>query len=75
VAPPALGALHASCPLCATRLHLVYLLAELAAPLSAGDAFSSQIIGEVVLWLLPPRELRMYVMPVCVMRLSLGAVC
>jgi hypothetical protein len=41
-----------------TRLHLVYLLAELAVPLSAGDTFSTQIVGKVVSWLLPPRELR-----------------
>jgi len=63
VAAPALGAPCASCPLCAMHLCLVYLLAELTAPLSAGDALSTQIIGEVVSCLLPPRELRARVVP------------
>ncbi|KAI0248285.1 hypothetical protein BJV78DRAFT_1284904 [Lactifluus subvellereus] len=47
-------------------LVLVNLLADLAAPLSAGDALSAQIaciVGEVVPWLFPPWELRARVVP------------
>jgi hypothetical protein len=47
-------------------LVLVNLLADLAAPLGAGDALSAQIaqiVGEVVPWLFPPWELRGRVVP------------
>jgi hypothetical protein len=56
VADPALGAPHASCPLCALSVHLVSLFADLAAPFGAGDALSTQ--SEVVSWLLLPWMLR-----------------
>ena len=47
-------------------LVLINLLADLAAPLGAGDALSAQIaciVSEVVPWLFPPWELRARVVP------------
>ncbi|KAI0245457.1 hypothetical protein BJV78DRAFT_1287812 [Lactifluus subvellereus] len=68
---PPLHLQHAVCDTDSLRangglLVLINLLADLAAPLSVGDALSAQIaciVGEVVPWLFPPWELRAHVVP------------